>query len=155
LKEEDAERLVGETVTALHPEYAGYYTKSQLKAGEVRNDAWGRKFLNSYSPNGGWWVMLRPPPFNNVYGNPKWKSDTDHTMPYSYDAHIPLLFYGFPFQAGTYRTKVEPIDMAVTLSSLLGINKPSHAVGRVLTEALAPMRPAARNEEANTDKGPK
>jgi len=28
--------------------------------------------------------------------------------------------------------------MAATLASLLGINAPTHAVGRVLTEALAP-----------------
>lgn len=143
LKQGDAERVVGEAVMVLHPEYSGYYTKSQLRTGEIRNDAWSRKYLNSYSPQGGWWVMLRTPPFNNAYGNPKWKNDTDHTMPYSYDTHIPLLFYGFPFQAGTYRTKVEPIDMAVTLASLLGINKPSHAVGRVLTEALAPVKPGA------------
>ena len=97
--------------------------------------------------------MLRPPPFNNVYGNPKWKNDTDHTMPYSYDTHIPLLFYGFPFQPGTYRMKVEPIDMAVTLSSLLGINKPSHAVGRVLTEALAPVNPRAASSPASSGNG--
>ncbi|MEO5936368.1 MAG: alkaline phosphatase family protein [Terriglobales bacterium] len=154
LKEDDAEKLVGEAVMALHPEYAGYYTKSQLRVGEVRNDAWGRKFLNSYSPNGGWWVMLRPPPFDKAYSNPKWKNDTDHTTPYSYDAHIPLLFYGFPFQPGTYRNKVEPIDMAVTLSSLLGINKPSHAVGRVLTEALAPVNPRAGSPATEPEKRP-
>jgi hypothetical protein len=28
----------------------------------------------------------------------------------------------------------------VTLASLLGINAPTHAIGRVLTEALAPVR---------------
>jgi hypothetical protein len=43
-----------------------------------------------------------------------------------------------PFQPGTFRTKAEPVDLAVTLASLLGINAPSHAVGRVLTEALHP-----------------
>jgi hypothetical protein len=30
----------------------------------------------------------------------------------------------------------------VTLASLLGINAPTHAIGRVLTEALAPGHPA-------------
>jgi hypothetical protein len=47
------------------------------------------------------------------------------------------------FQAGTYRTSVEPVDMAATLASLLGINAPSHSVGRVLTEALAPQHHSA------------
>jgi arylsulfatase A-like enzyme len=63
---------------------------------------------------------------------------TDHTSPYSYDTHVPLAFYGLPFQAGTYRTSAEPVDLAATLASLLGINAPSHSVGRVLIEALAP-----------------
>jgi arylsulfatase A-like enzyme len=56
----------------------------------------------------------------------------------SYDTHVPLAFYGLPFQPGTYRGQVEPVDLAATLASLLGINAPTHAVGRVLTEALAP-----------------
>jgi arylsulfatase A-like enzyme len=63
---------------------------------------------------------------------------TDHASPYSYDTHVPLLLYGLPFQAGTYRTPSEPVDLAPTLASLLGINAPTHSVGRVLIEALTP-----------------
>jgi arylsulfatase A-like enzyme len=61
---------------------------------------------------------------------------TDHASPYTYDTHVPLAFYGLPFRTGTYRTHAEPIDLAATLASLLGINAPTHSVGRVLTEAL-------------------
>ena len=32
----------------------------------------------------------------------------------------------------------EPVDLAPTLSSILGINAPSSSIGRVLTEALQP-----------------
>lgn len=63
---------------------------------------------------------------------------TDHTSPYNYDTHVPLAIYGLPFRAGTYRTSVEPVDLAPTLASLLGINAPTHSVGRVLVEAIAP-----------------
>jgi arylsulfatase A-like enzyme len=49
---------------------------------------------------------------------------------------VPLALFGFPFIPGTYRTHAEPVDLAPTMASLLGINAPSHAVGRVLTEAL-------------------
>ncbi|HEX4487816.1 MAG TPA: hypothetical protein VH088_16190, partial [Terriglobales bacterium] len=38
----------------------------------------------------------------------------------------------------------EPVDMAATLASLLGINAPTHAIGRVLTEALVTRRGEAR-----------
>ena len=50
------------------------------------------------------------------------------------------------------------IDMATTLASLLGINAPTHAVGRVLTEALAPTRHqenGAAGTESNAERAPR
>jgi len=128
--EHDAEDAVGEAM-----KQAGlrdYYTKSQLALSEVPNTALGRKYLNSYSPEGSWYVMGVP----DIYTVGPGKG-TDHTSPYTYDTHVPLAFYGLPFQPGTYRGSVEPVDLAVTLASLLGINAPTHAVGQVLIEALA------------------
>jgi len=130
--EADAERAVGEAM-----KQAGlrdYYTKSQLAEGEVPDTALGHKYLNSYSPEGSWYVLGVP----DIYtvGSPR---GTDHASPYNYDTHVPLAVYGLPFQAGTYRTNTEPVDLAATLASLLGINAPTHSVGRVLTEALAPV----------------
>ena len=130
--ESDAERAVGEAM-----KQAGlrdYYTKSQLAEGEVPNTALGHKYLNSYSPEGSWYVLGVP----DIYTVGSTRG-TDHASPYNYDTHVPLAFYGLPFQAGTYRTNTEPVDLAATLASLLGINAPTHSVGRVLTEALAPV----------------
>lgn len=149
LKEEDAERAVGEAMMRLGPALGlrGYYTRSQLAEGAAPDTRLGRQYLNSYSPLGGWYVLGIPTPFT-VGGT----SGTDHATPYSYDTHVPLAFYGLPFQAGTYRTHAEPVDLAATLASLLGINAPTHSVGRVLTEALAsprvePTHPGARSPE--------
>ena len=133
IREHDAEAAVGEAMKQTG--MRDYYTKSQLAAGEVPATDMGRKYLNSYSPEGSWYVMGVP----DIYTVGPGKG-TDHTSPYNYDTHVPLAFYGLPFQAGTYRTSVEPIDRAATLASLLGINAPTHSVGRVLTEALAPPR---------------
>jgi predicted AlkP superfamily pyrophosphatase or phosphodiesterase len=130
--EADAERAVGEAM-----KQAGlrdYYTKSQLAQGEAPDTPLGRKYLNSYSPEAGWYVMGVPDIYTLGAGH-----GTDHLSPYTYDTHVPLAFYGLPFQAGTYRTSAEPVDLAATLASLLGINAPTHAVGRVLTEALSPV----------------
>jgi hypothetical protein len=130
MKEHDAETAVGEAM-----KQAGlreYFTKSQLAEGEVPDTALGKKFLHSYSPEGGWYVMGVPEPY--TVGPSK---GTDHASPYTYDTHVPLAFYGLPFRPGTYSTHAEPVDLAATLASLLGINAPTHAVGRVLTEALA------------------
>jgi hypothetical protein len=129
IKERDAEAAVGEAM-----QQAGlrdYFTKSQLAEGKVPDTAIGKKFLHSYSPEGSWYVMGVPEPY--TVGPAK---GTDHASPYTYDTHVPLAFYGLPFRPGTYRTHAEPVDMAATLASLLGINAPTHSVGRVLTEAL-------------------
>ena len=131
VKEQDAEAAVGEAMK--HAGIHDVYTKSQLAEGEVPDTPLGHKYLNSYSPEGSWFVMGVPDIYT-VGG----ATGTDHTSPFNYDTHVPLAFYGFPFQPGTYRTSVEPIDMAPTLASLLGINAPTHSVGRVLTEGLAP-----------------
>jgi len=147
IKEHDAETAVGEAM-----KQAGlrdYFTKSQLAEGEVPDTALGKKFLNSYSPEGGWYVMGLPEPY--TVGPAK---GTDHASPYTYDTHVPLAFYGLPFRPGTYRTPAEPVDLAVTLASLLGINAPTHAVGRVLTEALAPPHHADNPAGSPNERAP-
>jgi hypothetical protein len=131
VKEHDAETAVGEAIKRAG--MRDYFTKAQLAAGEVPDTALGKKFLHSYSPEAGWYVMGVP----EIYTVGPSKG-TDHASPYTYDTHVPLAFYGLPFRPGTYRTHAEPVDLAATLASLLGINAPTHAVGRVLNEALAP-----------------
>jgi type I phosphodiesterase/nucleotide pyrophosphatase len=131
VKEHDAEVAVGEAM-----KQAGlrdYFTKLQLAEGTVPTTVLSKKYLNSYTPEGGWYVMGVPEPY--TVGPAK---GTDHDSPYTYDTHVPLAFYGLPFRTGTYRTHAEPVDLAPTFASLLGINAPTHAVGRVLTEAIVP-----------------
>jgi predicted AlkP superfamily pyrophosphatase or phosphodiesterase len=135
VKEEDAERATGEAMKQVG--LRGYFTKAQLAQGAAPDTDLGHRYLNSYSPEGGWYVLGVPVPF--MIGG---SGGTDHGAPYTYDTHVPLAFYGLPFQLGTYRTHSEPVDMVATLASLLGINAPTHAAGRVLTEALAPAHHA-------------
>src|SRR6267378_2006414 len=136
-KEADAEADTGEAMKQVG--FTGYYTKSQLARGEVANTEMGRRYAHSYSPLGGWYVMGVPSIFS--VGT---SAGTNHATPFTYDTHVPLAFYGLAFQPGTYRTHAEPVDLAVTLASLLGINAPTHATGRVLTEAIQiPRRPAS------------
>ena len=140
VRERDAEEAVGEAMKQTG--MRDYYTKSQLAAGAAPNTPLGRKYLNSYSPEGSWYVMGVP----DIYTVGPGKG-TDHTSPYNYDTHVPLAIYGLPFQPGTYRTNTEPVDLAATLASLLGINAPTHAVGRVLTEALVPAHRSTTSGE--------
>jgi len=146
-KEADAEADAGETMKQAG--LAGYFTKWQLAhASSIPNDEIGRRYAHSYSPEGGWYVMGVPKPFQ--VGGTK---GTDHATPFAYDTHVPLAFYGLAFQPGVYRTHAEPTDLAVTLASLLGINAPAQATGRVLTEALAPPhRTATPDRPGATDR---
>ncbi len=133
--EQAAETAVGEL--AEKAGMRGFFTHAQLARGEAPATELGRIYLHSAGPMQGWYVMTIPPVFavSNV------GHATDHGSPYSYDRHVPLALFGFPFIPGAYRTHAEPVDLAPTLASLLGINAPSHSVGRVLTEALPKETP--------------
>ena len=139
-KEPDAETDAGQALVQFG--LAGYFTKSELARGQVPNTELGRRYAHSYSPAGGWYVLGVPKPFQ--VGT---TAGTDHATPFSYDTHVPLAFYGLAFQPGIYRTHAEPTDLAVTLASLLGINAPAKATGRVLTEALAPPHRGANGTD--------
>ncbi len=109
------------------------YTKTEMAAGRVPDTDAGRRVMNSYSPNGEWYVLMAP----GMYAQGQ-TSGTNHYTPYSYDRHVPLAFYGDPFVVGTYHQAVEPVDIAATFASLLRVNRPSAAVGHVLTFAIKP-----------------
>jgi len=123
------------TRPAPNPQLFRTYTRQQLAAGEVPPTEFGQRLAHSYSPNGGWYVAAIPVAFQMEGSG----SGTTHFTPYAYDRHVPLGFYGAPFVPGTYRGHVEPVDLAVTLASILGVNQPSAAVGHVLTQALKPV----------------
>jgi hypothetical protein len=117
------------------------YTRVQMASGEIPATEEGRLILHSYSPNGGWYVMMTPGMYELMSAK-----GTNHFTPYSYDRHVPLAFFGSAFVPGTYHDRVAPVDIAATFASLLRVNQPSACVGHVLTEAIKPetnaMRPA-------------
>ena len=62
VKEHDAETAVGEALKQAG--LLGYYTKSQLAEGNVPSNDSGRKYLNSYTPRAGWFVLGVPEIYN-------------------------------------------------------------------------------------------
>ncbi len=61
---------------------------------------------------------------------------TTHGLWYPYDAHIPLLWYGFGINKGSLNKEVYMHDIASTLSTLLHIQMPSGNIGKPIIEAL-------------------
>ncbi len=127
------------------------YTRLQMAAlqpGLPPTD-FGQLIAHSYSSNDGWYVMLIP----DAYQIQAAGSGTTHFSPYSYDRHVPLAFYGSAFTPGTYRGRVQPVDLAATLAALLDVNQPSASVGRVLKQAIhAPVDVQPRRTTAHRKK---
>ncbi len=61
---------------------------------------------------------------------------TTHGLWNPYDAHIPLLFFGWNIKPGKTNREVYMTDIAPTLAALLHIQMPSGSVGKVLQEIV-------------------
>lgn len=59
---------------------------------------------------------------------------TTHGSGFTYDTHVPLIFFGNGIKKGHTYQKSEITDIAPTLSALLGIARPNGATGKVLVE---------------------
>ncbi len=73
-----------------------------------------------------------------VLFNPSWtkerKYGTEHGSGYSYDTHVPLLWYGNDIPKGSSIRKYSITDIAPTVSMLLGIKFPNACIGVPIQE---------------------
>lgn len=73
---------------------------------------------------------------------PAWMDDirkniaTTHGVWNPYDAHIPLLFYGYGINKGKTYDKTYMTDIAPTITSLLHIQMPSGCIGNIVKEVI-------------------
>ena len=63
-------------------------------------------------------------------------SGTTHGLWSPYDAHIPLLWYGWGINKGKTNRETYMTDIAPTIAALLHIQMPSGSVGKVLGEIV-------------------
>ena len=130
---EDAERVAGEAALTV-PGVARYFTRTQLLNGAVSQaDAVARRVLHGYNARRSGDVVLISEPFKYLAD---YVATATHGTPYSYDTHVPLIIMSGGVAPGRYRAPASPADIAPTLATLLGVQPPSSATGRVLTEAL-------------------
>ncbi|AFH49373.1 AP superfamily protein [Ignavibacterium album JCM 16511] len=59
---------------------------------------------------------------------------TTHGSAYSYDTHVPLIFYGWKIPAKEINKPVYVVDIAPTIANLLNINEPNACIGIPLIE---------------------
>ena len=114
------------------------YTRSQLMNGAILEDQVGVRVRNGFNATRSGNVI--------VVRNPYWvpgnfaitgeRTGTTHSSPFSYDAHVPMLFLGAQVRPGKYHGNVAVNDIAPTLATMLEIETPSGSIGRVLEEML-------------------
>ena len=75
-------------------------------------------------------VLMIPYPSTLARG----RTGTSHGSGYSYDTHVPLIFYGNGIKQGSSSQKYEIIDIAPTISNLLQIEFPNGTTGKVINE---------------------
>ena len=87
---------------------------------------------NGYTParSGDIQFVIKPGYFDGA------AKGTTHGLWNPYDAHIPLLFYGWGIKPGKTNRETYMTDIAPTIAALLNIQMPSGCVGKVLVEAL-------------------
>ncbi|MFN3940918.1 MAG: alkaline phosphatase family protein, partial [Chitinophagales bacterium] len=61
-----------------------------------------------------------------------------HGAHYSYDTHVPLLWYGWEVPNGKTWRKTEVTDIAPTIAALLRIKAPNGSIGEIVEEILHP-----------------
>ena len=77
-------------------------------------------------------VLLIPYPATLSRG----RTGTSHGSGYSYDTHVPIIFYGNGFKKGTSTKRSKIVDIAPTIANVLQIEAPNSTSGEVVSEAL-------------------
>jgi arylsulfatase A-like enzyme len=114
------------------PHIARVITRDEaLSAGESVDSVGRALQLGFYGPRSADLELLPEPYY--MFSSPP---GTTHATPYSYDNHVPVIFYGAGIHAGTYYDRVAVNDIAPTLAAILEVETPSGSAGRVLKEIL-------------------
>ena len=124
-----AEKLVEEVITL-----EGIYKAVTAKTLQTTRftDGIMNSLQNGYNQKFSGDVMLIPFPATLTGG----RTGTSHGSGYSYDAHIPLIFYGNGIKKGVSKKRYEIIDIAPTIANLLKIEAPNSSTGKIIDEAL-------------------
>lgn len=122
----EAQQIAADAVRKL-PYIFRVYTAEQLEHEDLAYDPIGTLVQRGYyrGRSADLFIIQKPYWLASATG-------TSHGTPFSYDTHVPVIFFGHGVRAGRYDENVRTADIASTLAALLGVNAPSGSVGRVL-----------------------
>jgi len=109
-------------------------SSSALRKGNLPDTDLMRAVVNNFHPkrSGDVYIVFEPNWFINDFDSLTVAST--HGSPWTYDTHVPIVFAGAGLKPMIVDRRVHTIDIAPTLSTILGIKMPSGSVGQPLTE---------------------
>ncbi len=125
---------VAEVIADAAITYKGIYKAVTAKT--MQSTTFSKGILNSlqngYNQKFSGDVMLIPTPSTIIYP----KRGTTHGSGYSYDTHVPIIFYGKGIKKGASKKRYEIIDIAPTISNLLNVEFPNGNTGKIIEEVI-------------------
>ncbi|MES2787031.1 MAG: alkaline phosphatase family protein [Pseudomonadota bacterium] len=122
---EEARRLL-----LLEPGIGTAYTRAELLSNSRTGAPFFEASRKAWHPDVSGDVQFTVKP-NYMFGSST--SIATHGSPHPYDTHVPILFYGPKWvRAGKLDGRVEVVDIAPTLSGMLGVAAPAMSEGRPL-----------------------
>jgi predicted AlkP superfamily pyrophosphatase or phosphodiesterase len=112
-------------------------SSTALARGQTPDTPLLQAILNNYNPkrSGDVFVVFAPGWFINDFDG--LEVAATHGSPWSYDTFVPVIFAGGSLEAQEVHRRIHTVDVAPTLSAIVGIKPPSGSRGHVLTEVLA------------------
>ncbi len=131
----ELEAAVAEELVAF-PDVAYAIPSTAIKRGSVPENALIRAVRNNYNTarSGNVYVVFKPGRFINDFDG--LSVAVTHGSPWRYDTYVPVIFAGYGLDARTVKRRVHTVDVAITLSNLVGALPPSGAAGDVLLEVV-------------------
>jgi predicted AlkP superfamily pyrophosphatase or phosphodiesterase len=113
-------------------------SSSALAAGRVPDTPLIRSILRNYNPgrSGDVYVVFQPNRFINDFDG--LTVAATHGSPWGYDTYVPIVIAGMGIPAQRIDRRVHTVDIAPTLSLLVGAKPPTGSFGAPLTEVIGP-----------------
>ncbi|MEN9724370.1 MAG: hypothetical protein RJB38_2356 [Pseudomonadota bacterium] len=114
------------------------FTKSEHRLRLLPGGLFERQATHGFFPPRSGDIVLIPKPFFQSAGSP-----VSHQTGYAYDRTVPIILVASGIKAGVYPSRANVIDIAPTLSFLLGVLPPAMSEGRVLEEIFEETKAVA------------
>lgn len=132
-----------EVTTYIRNKVAGWegvkqaYTADQLNT-QAASDKWGEMVKQGYHPHesGDVLFILESGYLPKHVDTESGRKGTSHGSPFSYDTHVPLLWYGQGIEHKEVFRVIDIIDIVPTLAHLLNVSFPHVVTGKPIVEVL-------------------